>query len=153
METVSTRERPRRAEVDPRWLCLSGLPKGDPDVRLLCLPFAGGGASTYAPWLRARPAGMEVLPVQLPGREHRIRETPYCRMESLIEALMSTLIEPLSGQIALFGHSMGAIIATELARRMSERGRAPLRLFVSGAAAPHVERTYPPFHRLSAAEL
>lgn len=140
-------------DLDSRWLCMSGLPKPDPEVRLLCLPFAGGGASIYAPWLRAPPARLEVLPVQLPGREHRIRESPYYRMEPLLDALMCTLVEPLPGSIALFGHSMGAIIATELARRMSERGRPPLRLFVSGATAPHVERTYPRFHELGATEL
>lgn len=132
---------------------MSGLPKVDPEVRLLCLPFAGGGASTYAPWLRSPSTRLEVLPVQLPGREHRISELPYCHMEPLIEALMGSLIEHLPGRIALFGHSMGAIIATELARCMCELGRSPARLFVSGATAPHTERTYAPLHELSAADL
>ena len=83
--------------------------------------------------------------MQLPGREARIREAPYRRMDTLADALAASIGElcggPQATTYALFGHSMGALIAHELAHRLLERGApAPAHLFVSGARAPQLPR-------------
>lgn len=136
--------------LDPRWLPFQrGTPPIGPEVKLLCLPFAGGGASSYAPWTRQRIEGLQVLPVQLAGREHRIKEKPCTRMEALLDALMDTLVAGLPGPIAIFGHSMGALVAAELAARMTRHGRPPVHLFASGFPPPHHARQVTSLHRMS----
>nr|QEO74445.1 thioesterase [uncultured bacterium] len=112
-------------------------PRPDAEVRLVCLPYAGGGATIYRGWSEILPAEVEVVPVQLPGREWRLKERPLRRMEDVVAAL-STEIEPLTDRpFALFGHSMGALIGFELTRALRRRGGAmPQHLFVSGHSAP-----------------
>jgi medium-chain acyl-[acyl-carrier-protein] hydrolase len=143
--------------LDPAWHPFNrDLAAADADSNcplLLCFPFAGGGASTYSSWLRAKSKYLSVIPVQLPGREHRIAETPFTNMDALLEALMETLILPLRSEIVLFGHSMGALIAARLAQRMAAAGRSALRLCVSGFPPPHFERARAGLHRLPQAEM
>ena len=111
--------------------------------RLLCFPHAGGGALLYRPWVEWAPPGLAVLPVHLPGREERYREAPFRDLDSLVEALLGAL-EPVLGQpYGLFGHSMGAIVAFELARRLVASNAAPDHLFVSACRAPHLHDGWP----------
>ena len=118
-----------------------------PAVRLFCLPFAGGGASTYAAWPALFPDGVEVCPVELPGRLTRWSEKPFDRADPLVEALATALAGELDGPYALFGHSMGALLAFELARTLRRRGAAePQVLFVSGGPAPHLPRRWEQIH-------
>ena len=115
------------------------LPRRDPSprVRLLCLPYAGSGVLTYHGWSRALPDGIEVCPLQLPGRDNRIQEQPFTAAEPLVEAAGSALAAELTVPVALFGHSMGAILAFELAHWFRrELGVEPVRLFVSAADPP-----------------
>jgi medium-chain acyl-[acyl-carrier-protein] hydrolase len=136
--------------IDPRWLPFQrGAPLADRAIKLLCLPFAGGGASTYVAWMRQRIQGLQVLPVQLPGREHRILEKPFAQMPTLLDSLMDTLVGHVPGPIALFGHSMGALVAAELAARMTEGRRPPVHLFASGFPPPHFARETAPLHKMS----
>jgi medium-chain acyl-[acyl-carrier-protein] hydrolase len=119
-------------------------------IPLICLPYAGGGASVYRPWRRLQPAAINVCPVQLPGREGRIREKPFRRVEPLVEALAGVL-EPFAGRpFAIFGHSMGALIGFVLARRLRAMGLpGPAHLFVSAARPPGEMRRGVPMHTLS----
>ncbi|HEY6315177.1 MAG TPA: alpha/beta fold hydrolase [Streptosporangiaceae bacterium] len=107
---------------------------------LLCLPHAGGGASVYRPWMRSGLPGLPwvtVVPVRLPGREQRAGETPFTDMEFLLDAALAALAGVLAGPYAVYGHSMGALIAFELARRARDlAGHEPVRLLVSGQRAP-----------------
>ena len=131
------------------WLVDPGPPAAPaaPAVRLFCLPFAGGGASTYAAWPALFPDGVEVCPVELPGRLTRWSEKPFDRAEPLVEALATALAGELDGPYALFGHSMGALLAFELARTLRRRGAAePQVLFVSGGPAPHLPRRWEQIH-------
>lgn len=114
-------------------------PRPGAPLRLFCLPHAGGGASSFRPWADVLPAEVEVCPVQLPGREARMGEPAIDRMEPLVEAL-SEALRPFDDEpFALFGHSNGALIAFELARRLRREGRhGPVHLFASGRRAPHV---------------
>jgi medium-chain acyl-[acyl-carrier-protein] hydrolase len=103
-------------------------------IPLLCLPFAGGGTAIYHQW-RFDPR-IDVLPICLPGREGRIREKPFEEMEELIDRLLVDLMDMWSSPFALFGHSMGARIAFELACQTTALGHAPVCVFVSACRAP-----------------
>lgn len=108
-------------------------------LRLFCLPFAGGAASIYRTWAQNLPDTVEVVPVQLPGREARMRETSYTRIGPMIESLATAIEGQLDRPYALFGHSMGTLISFELARALRGRGlRQPEQLFVSGHRAPQI---------------
>lgn len=117
-----------------RWLPF-GVPPGD--VKLFCLPHAGGAASAFRAWLGRIP-GVSVCAVQPPGREMRLRETPHEHMESLVDELADVVLETSGGVYAVYGHSLGALVGFELLREIRRRGGpSPVHLFVSGSAAPH----------------
>lgn len=107
-------------------------------LRLICLPWAGGGASGYRDWAPHLPEDVEVVAVQLPGRESRLAEPSVSAMEPLVARLAAGVLGHLDRPFALFGHSMGALIAFELAHRLRSMGREPVHLFVSGSRAPHL---------------
>jgi medium-chain acyl-[acyl-carrier-protein] hydrolase len=106
-------------------------------LRLFCFPYAGGSAVMYRYWTDLPPE-IEVCPVQLPGRDERFREPAFTRTDALCEALVRALRGYVDMPFAMFGHSMGAIIAYEFACRLQARGSAPVHLLVSGQRAPHV---------------
>lgn len=118
-------------------------PRPKADVRLLCFPYAGGGALAYRHWAASMPETIEVLPVQLPGRERRLREPPYTRLDPLVEAATAGLLPYLDRPFAIFGHSMGALIGLEIARKLRrEHQLEPVHLLVSARRAPQL----PPDH-------
>ena len=126
----------------PDWATNPWFPDRSEDrpVRLFAVPYAGGGASVYRGW-GARMPSIAVIPVQLPGRENRIAETPFDQIEPLVAELADAMTTMLDRPYALFGHSMGARIAFELARELRRRGQAdPLALIVSCCKAPHIPR-------------
>ena len=118
-------------------------------LRLFCFSYAGGGAAVYRPWALAMPADVEVAAVLLPGRESRLREPPVRRMSELLGALVPALEPQLDRPFAFFGHSMGALVAYELACALQQRGGpVPQRLLISGRRAPHLPERDPPIHHL-----
>ena len=74
---------------------------------LFCFPFAGGGASAYNQWIKKMQSELTVCPIQLPGREDRIRERPYENFSELLDDLEKAIFSVLKGSFALWGHSMG----------------------------------------------
>lgn len=93
--------------------------------KLVCFPFAGGGASHYAKWNEHMPA-IEVLPVQLPGRENRIKDEPYRNSEELTEKIVNEIAPYLqSGNFSVFGHSMGGVLAFEVVKKLEKRNLFP----------------------------
>jgi surfactin synthase thioesterase subunit len=137
----------------PRNDWLMHRPNPNARLRLFCLPYAGGGASVYRSWQGGFPAEFDVCSVQLPGRENRLREPPFASMEPLVRALAQGLAGALDRPFALFGHSMGGLIAYELARLLrQERGLSPRHLFVSACRAPEVPDPIE-WHRLGDKEL
>ncbi|MFG2409344.1 thioesterase II family protein [Streptomyces brevispora] len=115
-------------------------PAPDAGAQLLCFPHAGGSATGYYP-LSTQVAGTaETLIVQYPGRHDRIGEPFAERLADVVDAVLASL--PTSGgrPLILFGHSMGALLAFETARRLAAEGREPAALFVSGSEAPSLPR-------------
>jgi medium-chain acyl-[acyl-carrier-protein] hydrolase len=130
-------------------------PRANPgaDIRLFCLPHAGGGASAYHMWLSALPSFVELCPIQMPGRENRIKDTLFTRLPPLVRAIAQSLYPHLDKPFAFFGHSLGAKLAFELTRLLRrEQGPEPLHLFVSGHGAPHRPDIELPIHTLPDAE-
>ncbi|MFJ3880266.1 thioesterase II family protein [Streptomyces sp. NPDC090077] len=109
---------------------------------LVCLPFAGGGAGFYRAWPKNRLAGTSILPLQLPGREERFGEQPHTDAQTAARDLFRSLEVRAEGPVALFGHSLGAVLAFELARELEARGTVELcHLFVSGSPGPWTGRS------------
>jgi medium-chain acyl-[acyl-carrier-protein] hydrolase len=121
-------------------------------LRLFCFPYAGGSASTFRLWPAALPLDIEVCAVQLPGRESRLRDAAFTQMQALVQTLDELLRPHLDRPFAFFGHSMGALIAFELARRLEQNPPGLVHLFVSGYAAPQILRRNPPIHQLPEAQ-
>ncbi|QDE68568.1 thioesterase [Myxococcus xanthus] len=123
-------------------------PLTDPRLRLFCLPYAGGSVAIYNQWSQGLPAGVELCPVQLPGRERRLSEKPIGSLPALVDALLPAIAPLLDRPFAFFGYSMGARISLELARRLQARnGPRPVGLFL-GAAGPPSVNTREPIHHL-----
>ncbi|ACU70023.1 Oleoyl-(acyl-carrier-protein) hydrolase [Catenulispora acidiphila DSM 44928] len=119
-----------------RWL--RHLNRRTGGIRLFCLPDVGAGATTFRGWPELLGPGVEVTAVQLPGREDRIRDRAHESLDELLDELVPVLADAVDGPYALFGHSMGALIAFEAARRLVAQGApAPLHLFASAHGAPH----------------
>jgi surfactin synthase thioesterase subunit len=116
-------------------------PAAEDSVPLVCLPHAGGSASFYFPVSRALAPAIEVLTVQYPGRQDRRHEPNISSLPELADRILEAL-RPLGQRpLALFGHSMGAVLAYEIALRLPAAGLpAPSRLFVSGRRAPSRHR-------------
>ncbi len=109
-------------------------------IKLVCLPYAGAGASFYRPWAALAGDALEIVPLQLPGRERLIDEEPYRDVHQAVDGLVLQLRERLGDgdhRVALFGHSLGAVLAYELAHRLvAEPGIELVHLFVSGSPHP-----------------
>ncbi|MET9914948.1 alpha/beta fold hydrolase [Streptomyces sp. NPDC006476] len=105
-------------------------------TRLLCLPHAGGSASFYFPLSAALSPAVEVCAVQYPGRGERLHETAVDNLGTLAAHIVDALAPWRQDQLALFGHSMGAAIAFEVASRLEAGGIVPTALFVSARRAP-----------------
>ncbi len=127
--------------MDPAWFWRP-KPIEHPAVRLVCFPYACGGTQTFRTWPGHLPPEVEVNAVQLPGRERRYTEPPFRRLDALVDALVAAIREGEGPRVAFFGHSMGALVAFESARKLYEVGHpaAPAWLFVSGRRAPHKQR-------------
>jgi len=109
-------------------------------VRLFCLPHAGGSASFYFPMSAGLGRAVEVLAVQYPGRQDRRLEPGIDSLPALADRLAEVLAERTREPFALFGHSMGATLAFEVAARLEQTGVTPLHLFASGRRAPSCRR-------------
>lgn len=118
-------------------------------MRLFCLPYAGGGAQIYRLYAQSLPADIEVCAVQLPGRERRFREPALDSVDAIVDQLAPVVSEETDLPYAIFGHSLGALVGFELARRLRSEGRPlPVHLFASAHRAPHLPDPDPPIHQL-----
>lgn len=130
------------AEARPR---LRDEPPRD-GVALVCLPHAGAGAASFARWRTLFTAQVGMVRAQLPGREDCASEPPLDGVGDAVALLFPEVA--VLPRVALYGHSMGAVIAFELARALTTAGHPPLHLFVSGRRAPHCPARHGGVHRL-----
>lgn len=110
----------------------------NPRLSLFCFTPAGSGACVYHGWEHHLPEVVEVLPVELPGRNSRMREAPVTSMQQLVESLLPALLPLLEQRpFAFFGHSMGAWVAYALTQELRRRGGPlPLKLYASANRSP-----------------
>lgn len=117
--------------------------------RLFCLPFAGGGASAYRTWSRELPSHVQLVPVQLPGRENRLSEKSFTSTTTLVPELVAAMRPFLDRPFAIFGHSMGALLAFEATRALRRQSLPmPAHLFLSSHRAPQLPDLGTKVHRL-----
>ena len=125
------------------------MPRDDAKLRLFCFHHAGVGAAVYRHWGSELPSPVEVAAIQLPGRANRFTEPPIANIPLLVQELASNLAPHLQGQFAFFGHSMGAVLAYELAHALRNRDLpTPCQLIVSGRKAPTVPNRFLPLSHL-----
>lgn len=115
---------------------------GATSTDVVCFPHAGGHAEFYKPWRDHLPTGMALHAVEYPGRGRRARETPAAALTDLADQAVRVLVTRQQDMpLVLFGHSMGALVAFEVALRLPQ---PPAALIVSGVAAAHLTHLCPP---------
>ncbi|WUI02381.1 alpha/beta fold hydrolase [Spirillospora sp. NBC_00431] len=106
-------------------------------LRLFCLPHAGGSAVFFRPWAKEVNPAVEVHAVQYPGRADRLGEPLIDDADRVARIIAGEMAPLIDRPAAVFGHSMGAVLAYEVTRLLQERGTPPVHLFVSGTRPPH----------------
>lgn len=130
------------------WVVLNNGRKAS-KVRLICLSHAGGGTATFYRWISLLSDEIDMLRIQMPGHEARIREPLLRNSAQIVEEITSELIPFIDRPFAVYGHSMGALLAFELVRKIrAVHGLMPIHLFVSGFRAPHLPLGESPIHHL-----
>ncbi|MCK9893654.1 alpha/beta fold hydrolase [Frankia sp. AgB32] len=121
---------------------------------MIAFPHAGAGAASFARWPGLFGPSVAFVRAQLPGREDAAGEAAARRVADVIGPLVAQVSAAggEGGPVALYGHSMGALVAFELARALSAAGTPPVHLFVSGRRAPHQPNRRPRIDRYPDAE-
>ena len=146
--SVTTNSHANARLDQPQWV-VCPQPRPDAQFRLICFPYAGGGASAFKDWVDATPEHIELCIVQLPGREERLGEPLMTNMAALVDALTHEIVASTDRPFAFLGHSMGAIVSYEVACQLRAKGATqPKHLFVSARAAPHLEGKGEPLRSL-----
>jgi len=111
-------------------------PQASPRVRLVVFPHAGGSGAAYHALRDGLPADWDLLLLDLPGRGRRHRETPLEDMAALVRLVAADVLPWAGPPLALLGHSLGGILAVEVARALEGRGVEVGWVGVSGRSAP-----------------
>jgi surfactin synthase thioesterase subunit len=111
-------------------------------IKLFCFPYAGGASASYNGMKQYTDASIEFRPIELAARGRRMREPNYNSIDDAVDDVFGIIKNELSnGPYALFGHSMGSMIAFELYYKIKQGGLPePVHMFFSGRAAPQVPR-------------
>jgi surfactin synthase thioesterase subunit len=106
-------------------------------AQLFCFHHAGGNSSFYTSWKTFLPAFVDVIPIGLPGRQERFQEPLIREFPAALEAVTRMVTPRARVPFALIGHSMGALLAFEVARKLEQLRLAPCALFVTACRAAH----------------
>ncbi len=130
------------------WLTVGEIRADRP--RLIVFPHAGAGTAAYVRLARELAArGVDTAVVRYPGRETRLGESPAQSVGALVAQLAVELAPLGAGDFSFFGHSLGSLVAFELAHAWQQAGvRLPRRLWLSGRRPPQVPADEPPLHGL-----
>lgn len=132
---------------DPWFIRLRTQPQAK--IRLFCFPYSGAGASLFYPWVNVLPGNIELIAVQYPGRENRITESPVSQLAHLLDGLVEAISSYTDKPLAFFGHSLGALVAFELARQLAAvDGLSLVHLFASSCYAPQIPDPAEPIYAL-----
>ena len=145
-----------RQAADGRAASLMGSPwfiryKRNPDasVRLFCFHCAGGSASEFRSWPAQLSGKFELFAIQLPGREGRVKEAFFARMEDLVGGVVEAMTPFLDKSYVIFGHSFGSLVGFEVIRELRRRGlKSPLLFVPGGRQPPHLKSKKPPIASL-----
>ncbi|UXE67969.1 MAG: thioesterase [Chryseotalea sp. WA131a] len=120
-------------------------------MKIFCIPYAGGSAQLFNLWRKHLNPGFELVPVELAGRGTRMKEPLYEHRFKAVEDILKIIEKDLrQSPYVLYGHSLGAFLAYELAQRIVSSGLPePDHLFVSGCGAPHLKDPNKRYHLLS----
>ncbi|MCH9807192.1 MAG: SDR family NAD(P)-dependent oxidoreductase [Alphaproteobacteria bacterium] len=136
-----------------KWIQASAR-RGQARAHLVCLPHGGGSAQAYRDWGRVLPDRVEVIAIAPPGRGARFREPAITQMAAMRAAIADALAPIIDKPYAIFGHSVGALTAFELALELqARRAPPPMRVFLSSYASPQVAAIAETFHDRSEADL
>lgn len=136
------------ADILSPWLIRYG-PNSNPSVRLFCFHCAGGSASNFRDWPAGLPSTIELLAVQLPGREGRANEKFIEAIGKLTSEIAEAMTPHLGMPYVVFGHSFGTLVAFEVIRELRKRGLPQPFLFIpAGREAPHLEDPRKPISEL-----
>lgn len=122
-------------------------------VKIFCFPYAGGSASMYRSWSDALADTVEVLGIQLPGRENRLFERPIDTMQAIVKQVALNMQPVLDKPYMIYGHSMGALVGFELARYLQRTASVvPSHLILSSYRAPHLPNRHACIHQLETSQ-
>lgn len=121
-------------------------------MRLFCFPYSGGSAQIYKNWAAQLPSFVEVNAVELPGRSGRFRDQKFTSVPEAIASLVPDIRPYTNKPFALFGHSLGACLAYEMARALEKEGRTAALVTVSGMMSPENPSDEPQIYHLPDAE-
>lgn len=122
--------------------------KSNASLSMFCFPYACAGTQIFHQWPSFLPLDVDVCGIQLPGRGFRINEEPYTDIFKLVEDVCKAILMELDGPYVLFGHSMGAMLAYEVAKELHRMtGVWPEQLIVSAYRAPTIIRTGKKYHK------
>jgi medium-chain acyl-[acyl-carrier-protein] hydrolase len=125
-----------------------------PELRLYCFPHAGGAPSVFFGWPELLAPAVEVIWIQQPGRGSRFVEKPHTQVNAISAEIAAEIAAENSGSnpipFAFYGHSLGALVAFEVARQLRRQSLPqPVHLLVGAARGPHLERILPPLGHLT----
>jgi medium-chain acyl-[acyl-carrier-protein] hydrolase len=121
----------------PKWLIATPV-RHSAQIRLFCFPYAGGTASSYRTLGQLIPDSVELMAIQLPGRDERICEPPETSLANIVGSIVKEVTPYLDKPYATFGHSLGTILGYEVVKELANR-RLPMpqHMVMSARGAPH----------------
>lgn len=122
-------------------------------IKLFCFPYAGGSATVFNKWRTYLNPDIQLVPLELAGRGARFKESFYQSITEAVNDLYDRMDFKTNLPYAVFGHSMGSILAYELCRKIAaDNQKGPAHIFVSGMYPPHIKKERKILHKLPLAE-
>lgn len=136
------------SSISSRWL-VCYQPNSQAHIRLFCFPYAGASPAFFRDWHKQLLDSIELFVVHLPGRGSRIKEPAFTQMQALTEVIVKEIVPYINQPFVFFGHSLGALIAFEVACELRRQfNLTPIHLFVAACPAPHLSPSGSPSYQL-----